>query len=168
MTGYCRFGTLPLVACRFGYVGTEEMRRSLGAANSGDSGDMGETGEDCSSGSLSAAFCGVDRDRFDFEEEGRARGGKAEYDARLPPCRCFFIITVPVEFVEESEESDSLVATGCREDVSYGFDVDCGLEDSALGGTLGSWTMSSDTRPLSFEGRSSRKLVLVSIPGVRV
>ena len=100
------------------------MRRSLGTANSVESGDIGETGEDCSSESLSAAFCGVDRDRFDLEEEGRAKGGKAEYDARFPPCRCFFTITVPVEFVEESEESDSLVATGCREDVSYGFAVD--------------------------------------------
>ena len=149
-------------------MGTEERRRSVGAANSGDSGDIGETGEDRPSESLTTAFCGVDRDRFDFEEEGRAKGGKAEYDARFPPCRCFFTITVPVEFVEESEESDSLAATGCREDVSYGFDVDWGLEISALEGTLGSWTMSSDTRPLSFEGRSSRKLVLVSIPGVRV
>ena len=144
------------------------MRRSLGTANSGDSGDMGETGEDSSSESLPAAFCGVDRDRFDFEEEGRAKGGKAEYDARFPPCLCFFTITVPVEFVEEREESDSLAATGCREDVSYWYDVDGVLEDSALGGTLGSCTISSlDTRPLSFEGRSSRKLVLVSIPGVR-
>ena len=143
------------------------MRRSVGAANSGDSGDIGETGEDRPSDSLTGAFCGGDTDRFDFEEEGRATGGKAEYDARLPPCLCFFTITVPVEFVEESEESDSLAATGCREDVAYGFEVDWGLEVSALEGTLGSCTMSSDARPLSLEGRSSRKLVLVSIPGMR-
>ena len=162
------FKELRLALCRSGYAGTEEMRRSVGAANSGDSGDIGETGEDKSSESLTGVFCGGDTDRFDFEEEGRATGGKAEYDARFPPCLCFFTITVPVEFVEESEESDSLAATGCREYVAYGFEADRGLEVSALEGTLGSCTMSSEARPLSLEGRSSRKLVLVSIPGMRV
>ena len=118
------------------------MRRAVGAANSGDSGDIGETGEDRPSDSLTGAFCGGDTDRLDFEEEGRATGGKAEYDARLPPCRCFFTMTVPVEFVEEREESDSLATTGCREDVAYGFEVVRGLEVSALEGTLGNCRMS--------------------------
>ena len=93
-------------------MGTEEMRRSLGPTNSGESGDIGETGEDRSSGSLEADFCGVDRNRLDFEEDGRATLGNPEYEACCPPCRFLFTMTVPVEFDEEREESDSFVATG--------------------------------------------------------
>ena len=96
-------------------MGTEEMRRSLGPANSGESGDIGETGEIweyLSSGSLEADFCGGDTDRLDLEDDGRATVGKAEYEARFPPWRFLFTITVPVEFDEDREESDSFVATG--------------------------------------------------------
>ena len=63
----------------------EEIRRSEDvAANEGETGEPGETGETgetdccCPLGSLEIIFWGVDNDRLDFEELGRATLGKAE------------------------------------------------------------------------------------------
>lgn len=76
-------------------------------------GDTGEAGNGSPADPLVADLKGVERDRFDFEELGRMLG-KAEYEARFPPYLFFLTTTVPVEFEEEREESDSFDKTGCR------------------------------------------------------
>lgn len=70
---------------------------------------------------------------------------------------------MPVEFDEERDVSESFSIMGWRPKVSDAKDPDI----SALEGTLGSCTISSDTRPLSSFGWSiGRKLELVSKPGL--
>ena len=89
--------------------------------------------------------------------------GKGEYEARFRPSRVLFTITVPVEFEEERDASESLEAGWW---VFLGFAVVYISELSSPGEILGSCTMSSDDRPESSSMRSSMELVLVRGLGV--
>ena len=153
--------------CRFAYSGTEETRGSRGIPlpdKTGELGDIGETGDSLPLVSLFTGFCGDDEDRFDFEEPGRVVFGKAEYEARFRPSLVFFTMTVPVEFEDESDASESF-ETGWW-GASIGFAILYDSAPSSPGEMLGSSTMSSDTRLIVLSMRSSfaGKLVLLSDP----
>ncbi len=88
----------------------------------GETGETGDTGDGPPADSLIADSWGVETERFDFEELGRMLG-KAEYEAHFPPLLFFLTTTVPVEFEDEREESDSLDKTRWRPCVRWAFEV---------------------------------------------